>query len=485
MTDTPSADFTPFREKMRRAGLAELVIDNFQYYYEMLASGMAGMISESTIAPVAHVPAQRDMHRYVDAGRAAVGKTALLKLNGGLGTSMGLEQAKSLLPVRDGMSFLDIIIRQNLEARASLDTQLPLCFMNSFNTDADTHRVLANYPALAQLVPLTMIQNKVPKIRRDTLQPVEVASDPELEWCPPGHGDLYIALQTSGLLQQLLAGGYEYLFVSNADNLGATLDLSILGYLAQEQVPFLMEVAARTEADKKGGHIARRVDGRLVLREVAQCPKDDLDAFQDIARYRYFNTNNIWLDLRALRAALAAHGNVIKLPMIRNQKTADPRDPDSTPVFQLETAMGAAIEVFAGAQVLLVERERFVPVKTCADLLAIRSDIYAIDDTYHLQQNPARTLGTIVIDLDQAYYKLIDGFEARFPSGVPSLIDCARLAVGGDVLFEAGTICRGAVGISNQRATQQRLEAGTVLADQQLVFPGESESVVLTVYTRP
>lgn len=476
MTSSDAPDFAPFREKMRRAGLADIVINNFEHYYTTLASGTTGVIGEAEIDPVEHVTAQADLQRYAEAGTAAIQHVAVLKLNGGLGTSMGLEKAKSLLPVRDGMSFLDIIIRQNLHARDVYKTSVPLLFMNSFSTAEDTDTVLANYPQLAeQPVPLTLLQNKVPKIRRDDLQPVEWPENPSLEWSPPGHGEIYIAMQTSGLLQQLLEAGYEYLFISNADNLGATLNLNILGYVAAENIPFLMEVAARTEADKKGGHLARRRDGRLILREVAQCPKEDIDAFQDIERYRFFNTNNIWVNLRALASVLQENNNIIKLPMIRNQKTVDPRESDSTPVFQLETAMGAAIEVFAGAQALLVERSRFMPVKTCNDLLALRSDIFEIGDDYQLRQSSARTLPPITIQLDDTYYKLIDDFEARFPSGAPSLLECSRLSVQGDVRVEGGVVCRGNVGIFNRAAGQRTLQAGTVLADQDFVVVDEVE----------
>jgi UTP--glucose-1-phosphate uridylyltransferase len=269
------------------------------------------------------------------------------------------------------------------------------------------------------------------------------------------------------VLDTLLSNGYEYLFISNSDNLGATLDLGILGYVAERKIPFLMEVAARTEADKKGGHLARHTDGRLLLREVAQCPKEDLDAFQDIQRHRYFNTNNIWLNLGALKQVLQQHNNVLKLPMIRNSKTADPRNSSSPPVYQLETAMGAAIEVFAGAEALLVSRDRFMPVKMCSDLLVLRSDVYVMDEEYRLRPNPARQLGPITTKLDDRFYKLIDDFETRFPESVPSLVDCSRLEVRGDVVFEQDVVCQGNVVIIRTDDGQGRVVNGTHLADQE------------------
>src|SRR5262249_20313837 len=278
MPDNVTPNFAPFEERMRREGLSEIAIDNFRHYYGVLAGGSVGLIAEADIVPVASGPNIKEVARYRQAGQQALRRTAVLKLNGGLGTSMGLDQAKSLLNVRDGLTFLDIIARQTINFGARHGCQIPLILMNSFNTDADTRAALARYPELRGPIPNFVIQNKVPKIRQDTLGPVEWPADPQLEWHPPRHGEVYIVLPMSGLLGGLLERGYEQLYLSNSENLGATLDLDILGYIAREQIPFLMEVADRTEADKKGGHIARlrsaeqgQDGGQLILRELAQC----------------------------------------------------------------------------------------------------------------------------------------------------------------------------------------------------------------------
>jgi UTP--glucose-1-phosphate uridylyltransferase len=465
MTHGISADFAPFEQRMRQEGLPDIVIDNFKHYYETLAAGSMGLIGEDEIDPVDSVPDIAEVAAYTDAGREAIKRTVVLKLNGGLGTSMGLDQAKSLLIVRDQLMFLDIIARQNIHTSARYRRHIPLVLMNSFNTDADSRAVLAGYPDLQSDIPLTVMQHKIPKVLQGTRGPAEWPSNPELEWCPPGHGEVYVVLTTSGMLDTLLDHGYEHLFIANVDNLGATLDLGIVGYIAHHGIPFLMEVADRTEADKKGGHIARRKDGQLILREVAQCPAADLPAFQDIRKHRYFNTNNIWVSLSRLKQILGANNNVLKLPMIRNAKTIDPKDSGSPAVFQLETAMGAAIAVFPGAQVLRVTRDRFMPVKTCEDLLRLRSDIYTLGDDYVLRVNPARRIETTAIELDPRYYQRIDDFEARFPRQVPSLLDCTRLAVQGDVAFDPGIVFKGAIQIVNGADEQRRLPAGAVLAD--------------------
>ncbi len=468
MTTPPTVDFAPFEARMRREGIEEMVIENFHYYYTALVRGETGLMPESRIQPVDGLPTLADLAAYADAGRAALHRAAVLKLNGGLGTSMGLERAKSVLIAHDGLSFLDIIARQNLADRARYGCAIPLIFMNSFNTDSDTCAVLARYPALQSAVPATMLQARVPKVLQETLRPAEWPADPTLEWCPPGHGEVYIALVTSGLLEMLLRYDYEYLFISNADNLGATLAPALLGYFAEKQLPFLMEVAGRTSADRKGGHLARLPDGRLTLREVAQCPEEDLAAFQDIRRHRYFNTNNIWVNLQRLKALIEEGHNVVKLPLIRNRKTLDPRDPDSPKVYQLETAMGAAIEVFPEAEAVEVPRTRFIPVKTCADLLALRSDRYTLDDDARLRPGSAAGNGSLVISLDPDFYTLIDDFEARFPVP-PSLVACTALTIEGDIVFEPGSVFRGAVRVVNRAATQRRLPPVTLENEERLV----------------
>jgi UTP--glucose-1-phosphate uridylyltransferase len=473
MPDNIAPDFAPFEARMRREDIAQIVIDNFRHYYGVLAGGSVGLIAESEIAPVEAARDIAEVARYHTAGQQALPHAAVLKLNGGLGTGMGLDRAKSLLVVRDGLTFLDIIARQTICYGARNDCQIPLMLMNSFNTDADTRAALERYPELCGPIPNMVMQNKVPKVRQDTLGPVDWPADPQLAWCPPGHGEVYIVLATSGLLDALLARGYEYLFISNSDNLGATLDLGILGYIAEQQVPFLMEVADRTEADKKGGHIARlrrpgasRGEGQLILREVAQCPEADLPAFQDVGRHRYFNTNNIWVNLVRLKQLLEANNNVLKLPLIRNAKTVDPKDARSPAVYQLETAMGAAIGVFAGAQVLRVGRDRFMPVKTCEDLLRLRSDIYTLDQDYQLRAGAGSQM--TLIELDSRYYKRIDDFEARFREGAPSLRECVQLSVHGDICFGADVVCKGVARIANRTGEQRKLAAGTLIEDREV-----------------
>jgi UTP--glucose-1-phosphate uridylyltransferase len=299
---------------------------------------------------------------------------------------------------------------------------------------------------------MDFVQNKEPKITVEDHRPAEWPPDPTLEWCPPGHGDLYTALQTSGTLERLLDQGYRYAFVSNVDNLGAVLEPRILAWFASEGAPFAMEATDRTPADRKGGHLARRKqDGGLVLREIAQTPDADVDAFQDVERHRFFNTNNLWLDLRALGDVLREREGVLGLPMIVNRKTVDPADKSSEPVIQLETAMGSALGVFEGAAALRVPRTRYAPVKTTNDLLVLRSDAYELTPQHHMHLVDARQGRAPFVDLDEEHFKLVRDFEQHLPKGPPSLVACDELRVHGDVTFGRDVVVRGKVTLEGPR----------------------------------
>ena len=449
-------------EKMRDAGVPDAAIATFAHYYEQLVAGESGMLPDDDLDQLSDVPAYDDLPGEED--REALDKAVVIKLNGGLGTSMGMEQAKSLLEVKEGRSFLDIIAGQVLGLRERHGARLPLVLMNSFYTRKDTLAALERHPELASDVPADFVQNKEPKLLVDDLTPVEWPDDPDLEWCPPGHGDVYTALQTSGTLDTLIEKGYEYAFISNSDNLGAVLDPRILSWFAAEELPFVMEVCEKTPADRKGGHPAvLKETGLLVLRETAQTPEDDLERFSDIDRWQYFNTNNLWVNLRALAAVLDENDGVLGLPMIVNRKTVDPGDKSTPEVFQLETAMGAAVGVFEGAKTLVVPRRRFAPVKTTSDLLVLRSDAYVLTDDCLVEPSPELSGGLPLVELDSDYYKLLRDFDARFPAGPPSLVACTRLKVEGDVRFGRGVVVRGEVEVENEGSDQLVIEDGAVL----------------------
>jgi len=433
--------------KLATAGVSAAAQRAFARFYGLLGAGETGYIREHDVVGLTDLPKVDLSALPTEADYAALARTAVIKLNGGLGTSMGLDRAKSLLPVRKGpvpsaagdddaarrtqmLSFLDIIVGQILSSRAKIAAalpaghdalpaqSLPILFMNSFRTEGDTEKALAPYLELQTPgLPLGFNQNQIPKLLAETLEPVEWPANPELEWCPPGHGDLYPALYGADLINQLVALGYRYLFVSNADNLGATPDARVAGWFAQSGAPYAAEMCLKTPADLKGGQLViRQADQQLMQRETAQTHPDDVAAALNPELHPYFHTNNLWFDLLALQKELERNDGILELPLIANAKTVDPTDPTSPKVVQLESAMGAAVKVFPGAVAVEVPRSRFLPVKGTSDLLLIRSDVYELDDDYHLTAvSPAP-----LVDLGGRYQKIAD-FDARFADGVPSL----------------------------------------------------------------
>jgi len=434
-------------DKMRAAGVPELAVSVFSQFHDQLRANATGTIPEDSIDPLTDVPHLDDVRPDEAAVAQALGQTVVIKLNGGLGTSMGISGPKSALPVRDGLSFLDIIARQVLALRRRHEVPTPLLMMDSFRTREESLDILGRHPGLAvDGLPLDFLQNKEPKLRADDLGPVEWPDDPDLEWCPPGHGDVYVALQTTGLLEALRGRGYRYAFLSNADNLGATCEGAVPAWMAREGIPYVTEVCARTRNDRKGGHLGvRRSDGRLVLRDSAMVAEGEDKYFQDTDRHPWFHANNLWVDLDQLAARLAERDGILGLPIIVNRKTVDPTRPDSTPVIQIESAMGAAVEVFDGSRALAVDRSRFRPVKTTNELLLIRSDLYRLTEDYLVEST---------IDHDEPFvdlsgaYKLVGGFDERFPRGVPSIRGCSSLRIEADATFGADVVCTGDVRVT-------------------------------------
>lgn len=448
------------QDRMSEAGVPQRAIDVFTSFYKQLDAGATGMIREADVAPLNDIDSVYDLDFSPGDQRSALEQTVVLKLNGGLGTSMGMDRAKSLLPVRDNESFLDIIVGQVRQLRSSWGVEVPLIFMNSFRTREDTLNVLSKYDDIdVPGLPLDFLQNQEPKLALESLEPIDWPSDPSLQWCPPGHGDLYTALETSGVLDSLLDSGYRYATVSNSDNLGAAPDPQMMAWFAASGAPYAAEVCRRTAADVKGGHlVVRRSDNRIVLREGAQTDPIDASAASDLTVHRYFHTNNLWFDLRALKDTLTARQGILGLPLIRNEKNVDPTDKTSPKVVQIESAMGAAVEVFDGATAIEVDRSRFLPVKTTNDLLLLRSDVYELADDYRLRSvvdSPA------MIDLDREYYSTIADFECRIPWPL-GLRNADSLTVRGDWLFGEQITVEGDVVLDTANDTHT-VESGTLL----------------------
>jgi len=467
-SDEEMKHWDAIESKMKAENVSQAGIDAFKNSYRVLVTGENTLIPESVVDPI---DALDDIEKMTDIVEdpGLLGKTVILKLNGGLGTGMGLDKAKSLLEVTQGNSFLDLIAKQigAMKTKFGKD-DLKFMLMNSFSTSEDTKAALKKYEeTLGKGDDLEFLQNKAPKVCKDGFAAVTCEASPKDEWCPPGHGDLYPAMKGSGALDTLVGKGFQYMFVSNSDNLGATMDLKILSYFAKSGAPFMMECADRTDADKKGGHLCKlKEGGKLLLRESAQADPNEEKEFQDVGKYKYFNTNNLWIDLTKLKAEMDK--GPLPLPIITNDKTVIPTDKNSTPVIQLETAMGAAIQCFEGAIALRIPRSRFAPVKTTNDLVALRSDAYDLTDDFRLVLKGERNGVPPNIKLD-GECKFTSAMEGRFPEGSPSLIGCEKLEVKGKVIFAKGVVIKGACVVINENKDEVKtLAAGEYTGEVKL-----------------
>lgn len=445
--------------KMREDQASDELIQAFRRSLEAAIAGASGLIPESTIEPLNSVQNVADLP--ASEGNQGIAETVVVKLNGGLGTTMGITGAKATLGARDQLSFLDFTAHQILAQRSTRGIALPVIFMNSYRTHAATAEVLRGYTDLPTAgLPLFIQQGRVPKLDASTLLPVSAEVE-EHEWCPPGHGELLALLEGTGLRERLLEKGYRFLFVSNSDNLGAISDSRIPDWMAEEGIPVVMEVCRRSASDMKGGHVARDAEtGRLLVRDSNMVASGEESLYEDIARHRYFNTNCLWLDLEELSHEVETSG-IPELPVIINRKTLNPADPSSMPVIQLETGMGTIVSAFSRARVVEVPRRKFIPVKTTNDLLVVRSDFFEYDSISYEWRPRSDTWP--LVDLDKSFYRNLADFEHRFPFGPPGLMDCTQLSVLGDVTFGESVKCIGNVRIVAKDA-KEHIPDNTVLS---------------------
>ncbi|CAB3364771.1 Hypothetical predicted protein [Cloeon dipterum] len=396
--------------------------------------------------------------------QSMLSKLVVVKLNGGLGTSMGCQGPKSVIAVRSDLTFLDLTVQQIEHLNKTYRTNVPLVLMNSFNTDEDTQKVIRKYKGL-QVDIHTFNQSCYPRINRESLLPVakncNVESDIEA-WYPPGHGDFYESLYNSGLLKKFLDEGREYCFISNIDNLGATVDLNILNLLLNPEdnksPEFVMEVTDKTRADVKGGTLIQ-YEGKLRLLEIAQVPKEHVDDFKSVKTFKFFNTNNLWVKLDAIDRVIKKGD--LNMEIIVNNKTLN----NGLNVIQLETAVGAAMKTFEGGLGINVPRSRFLPVKKTSDLLLVMSNLYSLKNG-SLVMSPQRMFETTpLVKLGDNHFAKVKEFLSRF-SDIPDLLELDHLTVSGDVTFGKGVSLKGTVIIIANHGDRIDIPAGALLENK-------------------
>lgn len=390
-------------------------------------------------------------------------KLVVLKLNGGLGTTMGCTGPKSVIEVRNGLTFLDLIVKQIESLNNKYDSKVPLVLMNSFNTHDDTIKIVEKYSG-SNIDIHIFNQSQYPRMVAEDLTPWPTKGRTDKEaWYPPGHGDVFPALLNSGKLDELLSQGKEYVFIANSDNLGAIVDLKILNHLVKNKNEYCMEVTPKTLADVKGGTLIS-YEGRVQLLEIAQVPEEHVGEFKSIEKFKIFNTNNLWVNLKAIKRLVEA--DALKMEIIPN-----PKEVDGVKVLQLETAAGAAIRFFDRAIGVNVPRSRFLPVKATSDLLLVQSDLYTVEEGFVIR-NPARVNPTNpTIELGPEFKK-VGNFLKRFKS-IPSIIDLDSLKVSGDVWFGSGVILKGKVIIEAKQGATLEIPDESVIENKVVSSPND------------
>jgi UTP--glucose-1-phosphate uridylyltransferase len=448
------------RQKMAQRGVKPEEIDNFLRMVKRIPGEGSGYVPlADTSAPESKwIFDSADWREDVELtarGKKLLSQVVIIKLNGGRSTSMGGLVPKGTIVAKNGRSYLDIIIGQVERMRRKWQMDVPLVLMNSFFTHEPTMKLIRRLP----VAPITFIQNQVPRLLEGSLTPMNTDTDDD--WAPPGHGDIYESLKRTGLLDWLRSEGKRWAFISNLDNLAASLDPWIVGLIEREGIDFLLEVTNRTRADRKGGTLVIR-KGKLDLLEIAQVSPHEREIFMDIERFRVFNTNNVWVDLDSLDRALDRES--LRLPLIQNHKTILGQR-----IIQLETAMGAAIGAFQSARGLRVGRERFFPTKKVADLFVLQSDVCVLDKMDRLLANPLRPKTLPLrpsVNFSENFLEMPHKMSERFedPARV-FLLQAQSLDVSGPVFFERNVRIEGQVAINAPSDKPYTVRRGSVLRD--------------------
>lgn len=396
---------------------------------------------------------QRVSEHYREIGEKNLQHAVVIKLNGGRSTSMGGAIPKCFVEAKAGKSFLDLCMQRIMHLNDTFKVEIPLVLMNSFFTNEVTKEIVGRTP----LMIFSFIQNEYPRIHADNLVPLNTGK--EEDWCPAGHGDFYISFYESGLLDTLLNLGYRWVFISNIDNLCADISPVILGMMIEHGHDFMMEVTRKTAVDVKGGAPAF-IKGHPGLVEIAQVGPEHVAAFQDIDTFRYFNTNNLWIDMEAIRDLLQK--KKLKIPTILNPKTILGHS-----VLQIETAMGAAMGSFSRPAAISVPRSRFFPVKKMKDLLILQSDAFRLNGAFEIFPNIRRppTL-PFLPDVTFSGGFMADNELRNWFSDPAALsfVEAESVKIEGNIFFEGETIFRGRVNVVHQGAGELRIPAGTVLS---------------------
>jgi len=283
-------------------------------------------------------------------GGAAIrdGKVGAVVLAGGMATRFGGVVKAGVEAVR-GKSFLELKLMDFAATAKRSQGRVPVYLMTSFATADEVAKLGA--AAATESCPVESFSQFI-SLRLTPEGELFRTDAGEVSPYAPGHGDLTPALRRSGVLSRFREGGGELLFMSNVDNLTATLDPAILGAHLEAGKPVTAEMAPKLPGDKGGA--PARVDGVPQIVEGFRFPPDfDQDSIP------VFNTNTLVLDAAAI-------DRDFDLDWFAVTKTVEGK-----PAIQFEHLVGQ-LTAFLPSHFLKVARDgadaRFQPVKDPAEL---------------------------------------------------------------------------------------------------------------------
>eukprot|EP01111_Echinosteliopsis_oligospora_P008720 TRINITY_DN2468_c0_g1_i1.p1 TRINITY_DN2468_c0_g1~~TRINITY_DN2468_c0_g1_i1.p1 ORF type:complete len:475 (-),score=138.28 TRINITY_DN2468_c0_g1_i1:50-1474(-) len=381
-------------------------------------------------------------------------KVAVIKFNGGLGIKMGLKGPKSAIEVENGHSFLDLAVLHIEHLNKIYGVDIPLILMDSFNTHDNTSKAILKYDGQVNIS--TFQQSKFPRFFKDTLNPVpKSSSGVASEWYPPGSGDVFQSLEASGLLDQLINSGKEYIFMSNVENLGASLDVKILQHMIGKGLEYALEVTDRISTDITGGVLVTYKES-VHLMELSQVPHEKHTKF-NAREYKYWNTNNLWVNTKSIKEHIAS--NSLELDFV----VSVVGDGGRAHVL-IETPAGMAIQNFKKAEAIHVPRERYRPVKSTSQLMVAQSNLFQFSNGQMVMNSKREPANVPLVKLGDDFHTVAD-YSKRF-KGVPDILELEHLTVSGDVNFGAGVVLKGTVIIVANHGERIDIPDGVILENK-------------------
>jgi UTP--glucose-1-phosphate uridylyltransferase len=381
-------------------------------------------------------------------------QTVVILMNGGV-SKMDFKTPRSALTVeKNGITqtLLDCRLAQINALNVEFGVDLPIILMNSFLTNTETNHNLQKYQNLKIKI---LHQGMYPLMYKTNLSPIpQSKNDPN--WSPPGSAEIFVLLKTTGLLDELLKEGKKFAFLSDVENLGATIDPKLLYHVEQKQINLLLEVTPRTKSEGNfmGGVpvLFRKKQHILELSQVPMHIRQTRFNFQD---FKYLNTNNIWISLQTL-----AKIEKISMDWALHSKMQKGRE-----VVYIDTPVSMAIQSFPNPTAITVPRQRYRQVHHTSHLLAVQSDLYVLENG-NFKLNPKRIPPTEPLLKLGDGFKTLDDYQKRFSCGPPSLLEIDHLTVSGEVNFGSDVVLKGTVIIVADAGSRIDIPQGTTLENK-------------------